>query len=147
MRSVSDSSTSTPKKPAVWPLAAMPVLVIGGIFLTAYLGLLSDFYADELLPFLLSIWIGMGFSFAWDSVRYSMLAEKVPPLMIAATGVLSGLVVLSMLGWSTLWEDPWILGVAVWPGFSMARPVLERSLGSRPNARQSRVEQPPAPPT
>jgi hypothetical protein len=37
-----------------------------------------------------------------------------------------------MLGFNTLWEEPWLFGVAVWPGILMARPLLGRFFNPGP---------------
>jgi hypothetical protein len=31
-----------------------------------------------------------------------------------------------MIGMDTLWSDPWLFGVAIWPGLTLVRPWLER---------------------
>jgi hypothetical protein len=116
------------------PLWVMPVIIFLGLFLanSAPDGV-ESFYVDTVLPFLIACWIGFGFSEAWRHVRESMRLERTPVGVVAATGILSALVLLSMLGGiSLLWEDPWMFGVAVAPGFAMARPALERWVLRRP---------------
>lgn len=110
------------------PLWVLPVVIFAGLFLANSAGGgIESFYADTALPFLIACWIGFGFTEAWRHVRESMHLEGAPAGLVAATGVLSALVLLSMLGGvSLLWEDPWLFGVAVAPGFAMARPLLER---------------------
>ena len=113
---------------ALNPLWVLPAVIILGLFLaqSAPDGI-DSFYTGTALPFLITCWIGAGFTEAWRHVRDSMRVEGAPAGVIAATGVLSALVLLSMLGGvRLLWEDPWLFGVAVWPGFLMARPALER---------------------
>jgi len=113
-----------------WPLWAMPVVVLGGLVLATYApDPIESFYIDAGLPFLITFWIGLGFSYTWRYIRLSMPRESFTPAMIAAVGILSALVILSMLGGiSVLWEDPWLFGVAVAPGFSLARPLVRRWL-------------------
>jgi hypothetical protein len=113
-----------------WPLWVMPIVVLGGIFLATYAPHpIESFYIDKGLPFLLSFWIGLGFTYTWRYIRLSMPRESFTPAMVAAVGILSALVILSMLGGiSILWEDPWLFGVAVAPGFSLARPLIKRWL-------------------
>ena len=115
------------------PLWVLPAVIITGLFLTesAPDGI-ESFYMGTALPFLITCWIGAGFTSTWRRVRESMRLEGAPQGVIAATGVLSALVLLSMLGGvRLLWEDPWLFGVAVWPGFSMAGPALQRWLQGR----------------
>jgi hypothetical protein len=110
------------------PLLVLPAVIFLGLFLanSAPDGI-ESFYADAILPFLIACWIGFGFTEAWRHVRESMRLEGAPAGVVAATGILSALVLLSMLGGvSLLWEDPWLFGVAVAPGFAMARPAFER---------------------
>jgi hypothetical protein len=118
-----------PPKPSFWPLYLMPPLLAGltiGAFLVG--GFVLDLYEDFGFPFLITLWMGMGFGFAWDSVRYSMHAERMPPIVVAGTGILGALVLLSMIGIDSLWEEPWLFGIAVWPGIQMARPFLGQVL-------------------
>jgi hypothetical protein len=110
------------------PLWVLPAVIFLGLFL-ANSGPdgIESFYVDTALPFLIACWIGFGFTEAWRRVRESARLEGTPVGVVAATGILSALVLLSMLGGvSLLWEDPWMFGVAVAPGFAMARPALER---------------------
>lgn len=117
-----------------WPLWVMPVVVLGGLVLATHAPEgVESFYVDAGLPFLITFWIGLGFSLTWRYIRLSMPSGSFTPGMVAVVGVLSALVILSMLGGiSVLWEDPWIFGVAVAPGFSLARPLVRRwALGAR----------------
>jgi hypothetical protein len=121
------------------PLWVMPVLVIGGLVVASYApGPIESFYTDTALPFLLSCWIGLGFTYVWRHVRESMLRDDSPPGVAAGVGILSALILLSMLGGiGLLWEDPWLFGVAVAPGFAMARPLLQRWMPGRPQVPQT----------
>ena len=110
------------------PLWVLPAVIILGLFLaeSAPDGI-ESFYVEKALPFLTMCWIGAGFTFAWRHVRESMSLGGASQGVAAATGILGALVLLSMLGGiNVLWEDPWLFGVAVWPGFSMAWPALQR---------------------
>ncbi len=110
------------------PLWVFPIVIFGGIILSERAPAAArDFFMATALPFLITVWIGAGFTFAWRVVRESMLREKAPSGMMAAVGILSALTLLSMLGGiSLIWEDPWLFGVAVWPGLNMARGLIER---------------------
>jgi hypothetical protein len=109
----------------------MPVIILGSVFLAAgSSGFLPDLLGGA-LPFMITFWIGSGFAFAWGTVRASMVADRAAPGVAAAVGILGALVMLSMIGLKTVWEDPWIFGVAIWPGFVLAKPWLERRIGPR----------------
>ena len=137
MTTTSEGSQASPPRGALraaLPLYVLPIAIFGGLFLAVEYAPdgVEDFYVEKALPFLIAVWIGAGFTFTWGVVRESMLRDKAPPWMMAAVGLLSALVLLSMLdGWTLLWEDPWLFGVAVSPGFAMARPLIERWLGGR----------------
>ncbi len=120
-----------PQTPSVLPLVAMPVAVVGGLFLSIMFGL-GSFYAGRLLPFLVACWIGLGFNFAWDALKASSATTS--PAVLTATALLSAIVILSMLGGiQVVWEDPWIFGVAVVPGIRIAWV----SLSSRPQGKDA----------
>jgi hypothetical protein len=118
-------------KPNSLPLVLMPIVFVGSILLP---GRLQDLVLDTGLPFVFTVWIGMGFSFAWDSLRYSMHTEKFSPGMMAATGLLCAFIFLLMIGLESLWHDPWLFGVAIVPGFTFARPWIEKWLAARTTA-------------
>ena len=124
---------SSPRSPSIfffWPLWVMPVVVLGGqVAATNAPGPIESFYVDKALPFLITFWIGLGFTLTWRYISEPMRQQNVPPGILAAVGVLSALVLLSMLGGiRLLWEDPWLFGVGGAPGFAMARPLVERWL-------------------
>lgn len=114
------------------PVYVLAVAVVGGLVGAIQIGgSIEDFYVDRALPWLITAWIGAGFTSTWDMLAASAEASRAPRGVVAATGVLSAVVLLSMLGGiSVLWEDPWIFGVAVWPGFRMAISWLRGRLGS-----------------
>lgn len=117
----------------ILPLCALPILIIGGLAVTQYgPDSVESFYADTALPFLITYWIGLGFTNTWRLVREAARKDRTPPGVIAAVGVLSALTLLYMLGGvSALWEDPWLFGVAVAPGFALGTPLLRRWLDHR----------------
>jgi RsiW-degrading membrane proteinase PrsW (M82 family) len=107
-------------------LAAMPFIVVGGFFLAYELGdPIESAYDGFVGPFLFTYWIGLGFTSVWDTIKQQMLEHRFTPGMMAAVGALGGLIILSQLGFDTLWHDPWLFGVAVAPGFALLRPWLE----------------------
>ena len=123
----------------------MPIVVFGGLAASVYApDPTESFYVDKALPFLITFWIGLGFTYTWRYVRDSAQGQPLPAATVAAVGVLSALILLSMLGGiGLLWDDPWLFGVAVAPGFAMARPLFERWLlgrqqASRTNANPTR---------
>lgn len=118
-----------PRKPSPWLLYVAPLLFVVAVLLSAVLpGFLEDPYVDFALPFFIATWIGAGFTFAWDSLRHGMHAEKFSPAMTAATGLLVALIFLVMLGPDSIWQEPWLFGAAIFPGITLARPWLERQL-------------------
>jgi hypothetical protein len=104
----------------------LPVIVLGGdILLSGAGGFVEDAWEDFAGPFLITYWIGFGFTMAWDIVTESMRAEAASPTVVALTGLLSAVVILMMLGGpATLIEDPWLFGVAIAPGLRLAGPWL-----------------------
>jgi len=129
----------------VWPLWVLPAVVIGGLVAAQYApDSVESFYTDKALPFLIAYWIGLGFTTTWRLVGESMAADNASPGIVAAVGILSALVLLSMLGGvKLLWEDPWLFGVAVAPGFAMARPLLGWVLRRRPQPAPRPSPEPP----
>ena len=80
---------------------------------------IENLYVDRLLPFLISTWVGLGFSFTWDMLSASM--HGAPRSLALATTVLSIFVLLLLAGGiEVIWQDPWFLGVAVVPGVRLA---------------------------
>jgi len=129
-----------------WPLWLLPAVVIGGLVLAVPYapGPLESFYPDQALPFLIAYWIGLGFTTTWWLISDSLRRDKVSPGIVAAVGILSALLLLSMLGGiELLWEDPWLFGVAIAPGFALARPRLGRWLFAR-RSRSSVSTSPPS---
>ena len=114
----------------IWPVVVLPVAIIGGLVVAQYApDSVESFYTDQAVPFLIAFWIGSGFTMTWRLVGESMVADKTPPGIVAAVGIISAVIFLSMLGGvRLLWEDPWLFGVAVAPGFAMGRPLLDWAL-------------------
>ena len=112
------------------PVWVMPPLVGGTLVLAVEAGgTFESVYVDHMLPWLLTAWIGAGFTAAWEMLRESARLQRTPPLVVAATAVLGALFILSQLGGvAVLWEDPWIFGVAVWPGIRLAGPLVSGAI-------------------
>jgi hypothetical protein len=104
----------------------VPLLVLGGyVFLGNAGGSVEDAWDDALGPFLITYWIGVGFTIAWDVVADSARLEGTNPTVVALTGLLSAAVIFMMLGGiGALIEDPWLFGVAIAPGLRLASPWL-----------------------
>jgi len=65
---------------------ALPVLVIGGYVVSGgFGGFFDDAWEDFVGPFLITYWIGLGFTNAWGVVKESL--HGAPPLVLAITGV------------------------------------------------------------
>jgi hypothetical protein len=130
-------------------LAVMPVIVIGGWFLAAYIGgFIEDAWDGFVGPFLFTVWVGMGFTFTWDMVKEQMHVQAMPPFAVALTGFIVAFVFFSMLGgFGALINDPWLFGVAVWPGIHMAMPwITGHLLATKPggeSGQATEVEEPP----
>lgn len=106
---------------------ALPAAVIGGYIVTGSIGgLVNDAWEDFLGPFLITYWIGFGFTLTWDYIREAMHVDGASPTLVAITGVFCALVILAMIGFDTLLSDPWLFGVAVAPGFRLAGPWLQK---------------------
>jgi len=119
----------------------MPPVVIGGVVVAAKAGGgFESLYVQHLLPWLLTVWIGAGFTATWEMLHESAQIQGTSQWVVAGTGILSALVILSQLGGvAVLWEDPWIFGVAVWPGLRLAGPSFQKAVRTaRPGPREPR---------
>ena len=102
----------------------LPVAVIGGYVLTAEAGgFVEDAWEDYGGPFLITYWIGLGFTNMWYVVRESVKDAR--PGVVAGTVAAVLFVLLVPLGGiAALWEDPWLFGVLIAPGFDLILPYL-----------------------
>jgi hypothetical protein len=107
---------------------ALPIVVIGGYILSSGIGgFMEDAWVDFLGPFLVTYWLGFGFTLAWDHVREAAHVEGASPTVLALLGVLGAVVIFAMLGGiGTLIDDPWLIGVAIAPGLQLAAPWLQK---------------------
>jgi hypothetical protein len=103
-------------------LIGTPAVVIGGyVLFSGSHGLLADAWDGFIGPFLITFWIGLGFTTTWDVVRQELHGSSPKTLAIAGVGI--GLFMLMMLGGPrVLLDDPWLFGAAVAPGFELALP-------------------------
>jgi len=111
---------------------AVPLVVFGGyLFLGSAGGIVEDAWDSVIGPFLITYWIGLGFTIAWDVLTQSMHVEGASPTVVAVTGVLSAIVIFMMLGGiGALIDDPWLFGVAIAPGMRLAGPWLSSKAAS-----------------
>ena len=98
---------------------ALPFVVIGGYIAADYAGgILSDVYEDFGGPFLITYWIGLGFTNMWDIVKQSLHGAS--PLILAVVGVGGSLFMLGMLGGpEVIVDEPWLFGAAIAPGLEL----------------------------
>jgi hypothetical protein len=103
-------------------LIGTPAVIIGGyILFSSGTGFFSDAWDDFIGPFLITYWIGLGFTNTWDIVKQSL--HGAPPLMLALVGVAGSLILLGMLGGpEVLVTDPWLFGVVIAPGLQLVLP-------------------------
>ncbi len=116
------------------PAYVLAAAVIGGFALAReFGGSFEALYVGHLLPWLITVWIGAGFSCTWELVARSAEASRAPRGVVAATGVLSAIVLFVMLGGvSALRVDPSLFGIAIWPGLRLAVPWVRSRLTSGP---------------
>ena len=101
-----------------------PVAVFGGYYLASEVGgALADAWDHFLGPFLITYWIGLGFTNMWYVMRESVKDAR--PGVVAGTVAAVLFVLLVPLGGiTTLWEDPWLFGVLIAPGFDLVLPYF-----------------------
>ena len=87
----------------------------------------SDFFLGPGLGLLISFWIGSGFAFMWWML--SREAGTLPGGEPAA-GII-GIAALFLVGGVSLFAEPWLFGVAIWPGVTLMLPAVERWLARR----------------
>ena len=104
----------------------VPVAVFGGYFLTSEAGgVLADAWDDFLGPFLITYWIGLGFTNMWYVVRESV-KDATPGVVAGTTAAVLFVLLFPLGGITTLWEDPWLFGVLVAPGLELVLPYFHR---------------------
>jgi hypothetical protein len=110
---------------------ALPAIVIGGYALTIGAGgVIEDAWDNFVGPFLITYWIGLGFTNTWDMIKDSLHGAR--PLTLAVVGIGGSLFLLGMLGGpGVLLEEPWLFGAVVAPGLELLRPVLSRGPATR----------------
>jgi hypothetical protein len=102
----------------------VPVVVFGGYFLAAEAGgSISDFWDDFLGPFLITYWVGLGFTNMWDVVRDSVKGAS-PGAVAATTGAVL-LVLFVMIGPADLLDDLWLFGIVIMPAFDLILPYFQ----------------------
>jgi hypothetical protein len=103
-------------------IVGVAAIVVGGyILLSSSSGFIADLWDDFVGPFLIMYWIGLGFTTAWDVIKQETRGSH--PLMLAAIGVVGGLVVLGTFGGpKALLEDPWLFGAAIAPAMELLSP-------------------------
>lgn len=106
------------------PVYVLAAVVAGGFLLSVKLGgSVERLYVDRVLPWLITTWIGAGFSCTWELVAKSADVSRAPKGVVALTGVLGAMVLFAMLGGvRALRDDPWLFGMAIWPGLRLATP-------------------------
>jgi hypothetical protein len=103
----------------------VPVAVLGGYILSSMTGFISDAWDRFLGPFLITYWIGLGFTNMWQVTKASM--KGFSPGMAVATVAVIIFVLLGMLGGiQALIDDPWLFGVVIAPGLDLVLPYLRR---------------------
>ena len=109
----------------------VPAVVFGGYYLSSEAGgIVQSAWDDFLGPFLITYWIGLGFTYAWDVVRESVKGAR--PGVVAGTVAAVLVVLVIMVGPVALIDDPWMFGIVVWPGIELALPYFrQRYAGNR----------------
>jgi hypothetical protein len=115
----------------------VPVAVFGGYFLTPTAGgVMADAWDGFVGPFLITYWIGLGFTNMWEIAKAEL--KDFSPRMAIVTVVLVIFILLSTLGGpAALLDDPWLFGVVIAPGIDLILPHLRRQqpiLGEPPDA-------------
>jgi hypothetical protein len=104
---------------------ATPVLIAAGVYFAVVgPGWWEDFFLSHGLGFLISFWIGSGFAFAWWQLQKQ--AKDLPggETMAGIAGI-AGIVLVAGL---SVFTEPWLFGVAIWPGLTMVTPAARRWL-------------------
>lgn len=102
----------------------------------------EDFFNGHALGWLFSFWIGSGFAYMWWTLRRG--AVELPGGDAGAAAI--GIVALVLIGGVGMFTDPYLFGVAIWPGIAMLTPAIWRRLEGSTRAPPPREPEPPAPP-
>ena len=118
---------------AFWPLWVLPFAGVGLAFLfAAYFPYdVTGFYMNTVFPFGITFWMGTFFSYGWEvqSLWIQELPRKWAPWMIGGALVF---VLFVMGGPATLIDDPWLVGMVVFPGVRMLMAYQKRHLARKP---------------
>jgi hypothetical protein len=102
------------------PLWVLPFVGVGLALLFGFYfpDAISDFYMNTVFPFGVTFWLGTFFSYGWDLQRLWIqeLPRKWAPWVVGAAVVL---VVLMLGGPQAIIDDPWLVGMVVFPGVRM----------------------------
>jgi len=92
---------------------------------------LSDFFFDKLLPFGITFWLGTFFAYGWEVQRFWIqeLPRKWAPW---ATGAAVVFVLLVLGGPGAIFNDPWVVGMIVFPGVRMWMSYRKRRMVPKP---------------
>ena len=122
--------------PALAVYATPVVGAIGLYFAITGPGWWEDFFFSHALSFLFSFWIGSGFSFVWWMLRQQ--ADEMPGGMAMAG--LVGVVGIALVAGLSVFSDPWLFGVAVWPGLTMLIPAVQSWLARRDQSQRDSMK-------
>ena len=116
-----------------WPLWVLPFVGVGfGLFSATYLpDAVTEFFLDKLVPFGITFWLGTFFAYGWDVQRMWIqeLPRKWAPWVVGAAIVL---IVLMMGGPATIIDDPWLVGMMVFPGVRIWMAYQKRQTAKQP---------------
>ena len=120
---------------AFWPLWVLPFAGVGLAFLFAayFPDDVTSFYMNTVLPFGITFWMGMFFSYGWEVQRLWIqeLPRKWAPWVIGGALVF---VLFVMGGPATLIDDPWLVGMVAFPGIRMLMAYQKRRTARQPRA-------------
>jgi hypothetical protein len=103
-----------------WPLWLLPFAGVGlaFLFLAVFPDFVTNFYLNTVLPFGVTFWLGTFFSYGWDLQR--LWIQELPRKWARwIVGVAVVLVVLIMGGPQAIVDDPWLVGMVIFPGVRM----------------------------
>jgi hypothetical protein len=100
-----------------WPIWVLPFACVGvGFLLWEFFPEdLQDFYVDKVIPFGVTFWLGMFITYGWELQRLWIqdLPRKWAPWVVGGAIVF---VLFAMGGPQMLLDDPWLVGMVVFPG-------------------------------